>query len=279
MFFSSKIVYRHRKKCNIGNPGTKAQHPLICYRIHEKHLATLFQLFNLSDQEIEQLATFMRHTPGVHRNLYRLSDNIFQTAKMSQLLLIMEKGGANQCQRKSLDEINIDMGQNLWKNDVDDLIDVPQNSGASTIQIFLMSQSPVLHKQNNQRKLVPWTCKQKEIAKAFFDAHIKTKTPPKCLECEWHFIKIRNVFISIFLVLKIIKTVSLNDYSSYCMNMKDVWKNKVYCLFFNNVLLDKMWYSFYGFTYYIWNNSCKISDLPPLRTNLFKWNYFTTNGY
>lgn len=69
-----------------------------------KHLATLSQLFNLSENEIEQLVKFMGHTPGVYRSSYRPGDDIYQTAKISKLLLVMEKGGANKFKGKSLDD-------------------------------------------------------------------------------------------------------------------------------------------------------------------------------
>lgn len=43
-----------------------------------KHVATIAQLLNLSDSDVEQLATFMGHTKDVHKTFYRLSDNAFQ---------------------------------------------------------------------------------------------------------------------------------------------------------------------------------------------------------
>lgn len=84
-----KILSKHANRC-------KAKHPsAITSTRLRKHLATLSQLFNLSENEIEQLASFMGHTPGVHRNSYRPPDDVYQTAKISKLLLLMEKGGAN----------------------------------------------------------------------------------------------------------------------------------------------------------------------------------------
>lgn len=43
-----------------------------------KHVATVTQLLNLSEGDIEQLATFMGHSKNVHKEFYRLSDNAFQ---------------------------------------------------------------------------------------------------------------------------------------------------------------------------------------------------------
>lgn len=85
-----KVLNKHATKCGAKNPTSITSTRL------RKHLATLSQLFSLSDTEIEQLATFMGHTVGMHRNSYRLPDDVFQTSKISKLLLIMEKGNANQ---------------------------------------------------------------------------------------------------------------------------------------------------------------------------------------
>lgn len=45
------------------------QHPVaMTARKLRKHLATVSQLFNMNEQDLEQLSTFMGHTPGVHRS-------------------------------------------------------------------------------------------------------------------------------------------------------------------------------------------------------------------
>ncbi|XP_050505492.1 uncharacterized protein LOC126883861 [Diabrotica virgifera virgifera] len=91
-----------------------------------KHLATLSQLLNLSDGEIEQLATFMGYRQN-YRSSYRLPDDIYQTTKIAKLLMVMEKGTANKFKGKSLDEVEIDMDKNILEDnfsesdvDVDD---------------------------------------------------------------------------------------------------------------------------------------------------------------
>ena len=69
--------------------GTRNPKALTATRLR-KHLATITQIFNMSDCDIEQLATFMGHTDRVHRGEYRLPDDVFQTAKICKLLLMME---------------------------------------------------------------------------------------------------------------------------------------------------------------------------------------------
>nr|CAI5857687.1 unnamed protein product [Callosobruchus analis] len=43
------------------------------------------------------------------RNIYRLSDDLSQTAKISKLLLLMMDGRVEQFKGKSLDQIDIDL--------------------------------------------------------------------------------------------------------------------------------------------------------------------------
>lgn len=65
-----------------------------------KRSATLTQILNMSESDIEQLATFMGHTVGVYRGSYRIPDDVYQTAKISKLLILMEKEEASQFKDK-----------------------------------------------------------------------------------------------------------------------------------------------------------------------------------
>ncbi|XP_057672222.1 uncharacterized protein LOC130903878 [Diorhabda carinulata] len=187
-----KVLAKHAKLCGAQNPSSITSTRL------RKHLATLSQLFNLSDGEIEQLATFMGHTSGVHRNSYRLPDDVYQTAKISKLLMVMEKGGADQYKGKSIDEINIDMEKNLLSdrdsdNDsnedenpiIRELLDTSKPSAQDFVPTNNVDGKPVAGtKKKKTRKLVPWTDDQKKVTLNYFKDHIKTKKPPKRFECE-----------------------------------------------------------------------------------------------
>lgn len=73
-----------------------------------KHVATLSQILNLKENEIDQLADFLGHDIRVHRDFYRLPEATTQMAKISKLLLAMEKGCFTNLQGKLLDEIEIE---------------------------------------------------------------------------------------------------------------------------------------------------------------------------
>ncbi|XP_074035983.1 uncharacterized protein [Leptinotarsa decemlineata] len=96
-----KVLEKYAKEC-----GAKNHHAIISTKLR-KHLATLSQIFGMNENDLEQLATFMGHTLGVHRQNYRLPDDVFQTAKIAKILLLMEQGSLSQFKGKTLDEINL----------------------------------------------------------------------------------------------------------------------------------------------------------------------------
>ena len=67
-----------------------------------KHVATLCQIMNLKDNEMDQVAKFMGHDIRVHREYYRMTENTLQLAKMSRVLMAIEQG-THTYKGKSLD--------------------------------------------------------------------------------------------------------------------------------------------------------------------------------
>lgn len=59
------------------------------------------QILELSSTDIEQLSVFMGHTKDIHKHVYRLPDDVFQTAKIAKLLVLMESGQAGQFKGKT----------------------------------------------------------------------------------------------------------------------------------------------------------------------------------
>ncbi|CAM4558620.1 unnamed protein product [Leuciscus chuanchicus] len=60
-----------------------------------KQIATISQVMNLKDNELDQLADFLGHDIRVHREYYRLPQSTIQLAKISKLLMAMEKGSVH----------------------------------------------------------------------------------------------------------------------------------------------------------------------------------------
>jgi hypothetical protein len=73
-----------------------------------KHVATITQLFNLTENELDLVAGFLGHDIRVHREYYRLPESTLQMAKVTRVLLAAEKGSYGQFKGKSLDEIEVE---------------------------------------------------------------------------------------------------------------------------------------------------------------------------
>ena len=72
-----------------------------------KHVATISQLLNFSEHQLDILADFMGHDIKVHRKFYRLPDEVIQIAKVSKFLHVLEQGKLAKFQGKTLDDIEI----------------------------------------------------------------------------------------------------------------------------------------------------------------------------
>ncbi|XP_026106347.1 uncharacterized protein LOC113078238 [Carassius auratus] len=94
----SDCLRKFSKTCGAKDPRSLTSTKL------RKQIATLSQIMNLKNNELDQLAKFLGHDIRVHREYYRLSENTIQLAKVSKLLLSLEKG--SDCYKgKSLEEI------------------------------------------------------------------------------------------------------------------------------------------------------------------------------
>lgn len=69
---ASDIIRKCSNKCGAKNPQNITSTRL------RKHVATVSQILNLSEGDLEQLASFMGHTKDIHKNFYRLSESAFQ---------------------------------------------------------------------------------------------------------------------------------------------------------------------------------------------------------
>lgn len=120
------------KKMNLKNGAAISSNKL------RKHIATTMQILNMTKSDSKQFFKFMGHTEKTHEEFYeyvflnnfkhaiiiffkqqtsfllfnsRLPVDIYQTAKVVKLLLMMEKGVPTHNKGKSLSEIEIDMNE------------------------------------------------------------------------------------------------------------------------------------------------------------------------
>lgn len=167
-FDGTKILYKYAEKSGIHQPKNITATKL------RKHLATITQLLQFQEKDLEQLSQFMGHTLKTHCDVYRLSDNMYQTAKVSKLLLLMREGGIEQFQGKKLDDIDIDLSPILEE---DTLTAVLQENGEGDVQENSEATPEVLKRKPICRKL--WTSEQKKTIAQYFSDHIKNKRSPK----------------------------------------------------------------------------------------------------
>ncbi|KAK7907079.1 hypothetical protein WMY93_015691 [Mugilogobius chulae] len=100
-YCSSDSLRYFAKACAAKSPDSLTSTKL------RKQTATLSQVLNLSNDELDQLADFLGHDIRVHRQSYRLPKGTLQQAKISKVLLALEQGRVAAYKGMSLDEINI----------------------------------------------------------------------------------------------------------------------------------------------------------------------------
>ena len=80
-----------------------AQEPKLLWSTKlRKQIATLSQILNLRDNEMDLLADFWGHTIRSHRSVYRLPEQTLQVAKVSKVLLSLDKGDFSEQSGKIL---------------------------------------------------------------------------------------------------------------------------------------------------------------------------------
>ncbi|XP_036961817.1 uncharacterized protein LOC119023775 isoform X4 [Acanthopagrus latus] len=126
----SDCFRKYAKQC-----GAKYPEALTSTRLR-KQVATLSTVLNLKENEMDQLATFLGHNIRVHREFYRLPESTLQLAKVSKLLIAMEKGKLSDLQGKGLDDIEINPDDEVTTSDDDSseetIADLHQLKGSRT---------------------------------------------------------------------------------------------------------------------------------------------------
>lgn len=98
---ASEVLRKMANASGVKNPSALTSTKL------RKQVATVAQLLNFNEGDVEQLANFMGHSKDIHKTFYCLPESVFQIAKVSKFLLMMEKGEADQYRGKNLDDIDI----------------------------------------------------------------------------------------------------------------------------------------------------------------------------
>lgn len=145
-----------------------------------KHLATISQILKMGPDELEQLATFMGHTTKTHQEWYRLPADIYQTAKVSKILLLSQNSNIDKFKGRNINDLNV--GDELLESQNDSDTDeetIPINDTGDVVRETI--QETQTHVQNNKKKIIRnrWTAEEKRVTEEYFRRHIRLKQAPK----------------------------------------------------------------------------------------------------
>lgn len=79
-------------------------------QLHAIRLLWVFviQITGMSETELQELARHMGHELAVHRQFYRLQEDVTELAKISKLLIAVEQGRASQFRGLTMDDIQME---------------------------------------------------------------------------------------------------------------------------------------------------------------------------
>lgn len=73
-----------------------------------KYVATVSQIFNLDERQVDWLARHLGHDLNVHRNYYRLHESALELTKVSKILLAVDQGIVHKLQGKNIDDLTLE---------------------------------------------------------------------------------------------------------------------------------------------------------------------------
>ena len=73
-----------------------------------KYIATVSQVLDMTENELDLLCRHMGHSINVHHNFYRLPSQTLELAKISKLLLAVENGNLGNLAGKKFEDIDVD---------------------------------------------------------------------------------------------------------------------------------------------------------------------------
>ncbi|CAG9826831.1 unnamed protein product [Diabrotica balteata] len=164
-----------------------------------KHIATTLQLMTMDDSEMEQIATFMGHTKKTHSEFYRLPQNIFQTAKVAKVLMLLEKGKGKEFKGKSLSELEFEndvyiSSESNDEEDVSGLTDIAAEPSKLDETGAEQEENDEYQEPCIKKGRIRWSAQEKNIVKLHFKHHIEEKITPKKEECELFISKNNKIF-------------------------------------------------------------------------------------
>ncbi|KAG5882523.1 hypothetical protein JTB14_006795 [Gonioctena quinquepunctata] len=182
-----------------------------------KYIATVCQVFDLTENEQDWLARHLGHDIRVHREFYRLQENAVELTKVSRLLLAVDQGEAQTFSGMKLKDINIedlpaigeetnddsekemrdDASEGETRDDAsegDDKLEPGDEARSDSEHCFInktkrgngVSKNKVDEKRPNKRACTktPWSAEEKEIVLREMRLFIKKNNLPGKEKCS-----------------------------------------------------------------------------------------------
>ncbi|XP_073703962.1 uncharacterized protein [Garra rufa] len=181
-----ECISRAARECGIKNPQSLSSTKL------RKHIATMSKILNLNENEADQLADFLGHDIRIHRQYYRLPEGTLQLAKMSKVLMAMEKGTLTEFKGKKLDEIEIDpneqletQGDEMSSEDEEEPRDLPKTTPAEKDHpSFCQMQCPSKEQDSSSLSKRKWDNTEVQAVERNMITFIQTCKVPGKKDCE-----------------------------------------------------------------------------------------------
>ncbi|XP_050497351.1 uncharacterized protein LOC126878588 [Diabrotica virgifera virgifera] len=148
-----------------------------------KYVATVCQLFDMSENQYDWLARHLGHDIKVHRDFYRMHESAIELTKVSRLLIAVDKGEVNKFAGKSIDEIEIKDLPTLEEDEEEEPEDEPEGeAGIDNDENVQTIHKTKLTKAKKSKMIsrgpVPWTNQEKEAVCNYFKLNIKKGIVP-----------------------------------------------------------------------------------------------------
>ena len=188
---TSDILRTFSRECGAEQPDLLTSTSL------RKQIATMSQILNLKDHELDALADFLGHDIRVHRQFYRLSEDTVQVAKISKLLLELESGRLVRHKGKTLDEIQVDEEEEIQMDEEEEehgLSDDEDKKDEVTVDPGISSnpESSGSHQKESKPRAKrrktgerrTWSTAEKEAVKRQLGKYFRLKKIPGKVDCE-----------------------------------------------------------------------------------------------
>ncbi|XP_022111412.1 uncharacterized protein LOC110990638 [Acanthaster planci] len=147
-----------------------------------KHIATVSQIMNLQENELDLLAGFLGHDLRTHRQFYRLPESTLQVAKISKVLLKMEKGDIRGLPGKSLEDIQLNPSEEYntdEESDIEsDLSDADQPEDPPVCPQSRQNGASNQQRSEGQKKRRAWTSREKAAVVQHLRGYLQSRRVP-----------------------------------------------------------------------------------------------------